>query len=643
MARRVSKYKFSGELKNMKGVVILIMGVSGCGKTTIGNMLSDKIGIPFYDGDDFHPDSNIEKMSRGIPLNSADRIPWLRLLAAKIEEWSRDDGAIVACSALKEAYRIILSSKYKAINWVYLAGDKSLISSRIENREGHFMNADLLQSQFNDLEIPEYGVQVDISRSPEKIINHIISNLKSVSTSFFGLIGLGVMGKSLSLNIAEKGHSLSVYNRTVPGEENMVKDFISTVETGMKISGFTELTDFVSSLERPRKILIMIKAGNAIDEVIRVLTPLLSDGDVIIDGGNSHYQDTKRRYDALKEQKIHYVGAGVSGGEEGARKGPSIMVGGSRSGYKIVGPILESIAAIDKNGTKCCTYIGTEGAGHFVKMVHNGIEYAEMQLLAEMYVLLSASKTNEEIGAIFLEWNSGSLSSYLLEITAAIMTKKEGNTYILDLILDSAGNKGTGSWSSKTALDFGTVNSMMSSAVFARYVSSFKNKRVNLSKKMRLTPQKNSRINIDELKAAYTFARIINHQQGFELMRQVSSSNNWNLLLSDISRIWTNGCIIKSELMVECIRYFQDYSNLFDCPEVIENLKNTEAAVKTILIYGLENRIPLELFSAAQLYWVAMTTERLPANMIQAQRDYFGAHTYQRIDALESQFFHTKW
>ncbi len=461
--------------------------------------------------------------------------------------------------------------------------------------------------------------------------------------SFFGVIGLGVMGRSLSLNIAENGYSLSVFNRATPGEENTVKDFLITAEKGMKIKGFTDLYEFVNSLEFPRKILLMIKAGDAIDQVIEQLIPMLSEGDIIIDGGNSHYHDTERRTAYLEGIRLNFIGAGISGGEEGARRGPSIMPGGNKSSYEIISPVLESIAATDKYGTKCCTYIGPDGAGHFVKMVHNGIEYGEMQLLAEVYTLLSVSKSNEEIEELFLEWIAGDLSSYLLEITADIITKKEGDHYILDLILDKAGNKGTGSWSAKAAFDLGTVNTMMSAAVFARYVSSFKEERINLSRKINPAIDINCKVSNDELKDAYRYARIINHHQGFELIRQASDFYKWKLSLSELSRIWTSGCIIRSELMLNCISYFQRCDNLFEHPEIIESLKNKENAVKSVLIYGLSNRIPVELISTAHTHWVSMTTERLSANLIQAQRDYFGAHTYQRVDTPENQFFHTNW
>ena len=277
-----------------------------------GKNFQKKIGLPFFDADDFHPKENVEKMKSGIPLNSEDRFPWLKILAKNIENWNENDGAIIACSALKEEYREILASKNKDIIWVYLSGDQNLIRARIEQRRGHFMNSNLLVSQFNDLEIPEYGIHIDISQSPDKIINEIILNLAHMNKSFFGVIGLGVMGRNLSLNIAEKGYALSVYNRATIGEENMVKDFLGETVNDMKIMGFTVLREFVNSLERPRKILIMIKAGNAIDHVIESLIPMLSEGDIIIDGGNSHYHDTKKRADYLEGKGLNFIGAGIS-------------------------------------------------------------------------------------------------------------------------------------------------------------------------------------------------------------------------------------------------------------------------------------------------------------------------------------------
>ncbi len=464
-----------------------------------------------------------------------------------------------------------------------------------------------------------------------------------MSKSYIGVIGLGVMGSSLSLNIAEKGFALSVYNRAEQGEEHVLPDYLKQTDEGMNVKGFTEFKNFVASLERPRKILIMIKAGGAIDSVIEAILPFLSEGDILIDGGNSHYLDTNRRAAYLKSKKLNFVGCGVSGGEEGARKGPSIMPGGTKESYTEIAPILEAIAAKDNHGKTCCTHIGEEGAGHFVKMVHNGIEYAEMQLLAEVYALLFVTKTNDEIAQIFSEWNKTDVSSYLLEITIDILRKKENGVCILDTILDKAGNKGTGSWSTKAAFDLGTVNTMMSSAVFARYISSFKDKRKQLSKNLRKAPKNQITVGVSVLENAYRFARIVNHHQGFELMKLASKEFNWDLNLSEIARIWTNGCIIRSQFIESSITVFKEYESYLDDDNILELLMTSEEAIKKSISYSLSNRIAFDTFWSAYNYWIGITTERLPANLIQAQRDYFGAHTYQKVNAPEDQFFHTKW
>ena len=465
----------------------------------------------------------------------------------------------------------------------------------------------------------------------------------SSKKSDFGVFGLGVMGSSISLNIADKGYELSVYNRADSGEEEVVNNFMLANSDRSNIKGFTDLKLFIDSMARPRKILVMIKAGPTVDLVLNNLIPMLSEGDIIIDGGNSHYLNTKRRFELAQSHGIEFIGAGISGGEEGARKGPSIMPGGKKESYAYVSEILEAIAAKDDFGKTCCTYIGPEGSGHFIKMVHNGIEYVEMQLLAELYGLMSKSMTNDEIADVFELWNKGKLSSYLLEITILILRKKEGSTYLLDMILDKAGNKGTGSWSSKAAFDMGIPNTMMSAAVFARYISSFKEQRQHMSKLVRSDHEIGKDIHINMLEKAYEFARLINHQQGFKLMQETSKSNGWNLHFSDIARIWSNGCIIKSNLMHMLHKEFETNEDLFDMEKVIHELTKGESATREILIMALKQRLSLHCFSAAYNYWVDMTTVSLPANLIQAQRDFFGAHTYQRVDAPESDFYHTQW
>ncbi len=461
--------------------------------------------------------------------------------------------------------------------------------------------------------------------------------------SEFGVFGLGVMGSSISLNIADKGYELSVFNRAEGEEAHVVEEFLEANKHLKNIQGFTDLDAFIESMARPRKILVMIKAGPTVDLVLNNLVPKLSKGDVIIDGGNSHYLNTKKRFDFCESYGVEFVGAGISGGEEGARRGPSIMPGGSAESYSKVSSVLESIAANDDFGQTCCTYIGPEGSGHFIKMVHNGIEYVEMQLLAELYSMLSASHSNEEIAGVFEQWNTGDLSSYLLEISIQILRKKEDDGYLLDRILDKAGNKGTGSWSSKAAFDMGIPNTMMSSAVFARYISSFKERRVALSGKLRARNTTSALPDIDSIKRAYAMARLLNHQQGFKLMELASDNYNWSLNFSEIARIWSNGCIIKSHLINQLHEAFKSKNDLLDMDFIFTELSKDEEALKDVLRYGIDVGISLHCFTAGYYYWVDMTTERLSANFIQAQRDFFGAHTYQRTDDTSGTFYHTKW
>jgi len=464
-----------------------------------------------------------------------------------------------------------------------------------------------------------------------------------MNKSVFGLIGLGVMGKSISLNVAEKGFMTSVYNRKSQGEEHVVQEFLETNKSFKNIKGFTDIKEFVDSLEVPRTVFLMIKAGEVIDIVIDQLLLYLSEGDIIIDGGNSHYLDTKKRFDFLSLKGITFIGCGVSGGEKGARHGPSIMPGGSKESYNHVSPILETIAAKDSNGKPCCTFVGPEGSGHFVKMVHNGIEYAEMQLLAELYALMSTTMSNQQIAHEFSNWNAEQLESYLLKITINILQEKENEDYLLDKILDTAQNKGTGSWSSNTALNLGYPTTMMTSAVFARCISSFKKKRVAYSKQISTISNNKSNIDLQQLKNTYQFARIINHQQGFALIKQASEIYKWDLNLSELARIWTNGCIIRSKLMSDLSTVYKKVDDIFDNSELFNFLNAVEKDISETIQRAFFKRVSFDTFCTAYNYWIAITSNKLPANLIQAQRDYFGAHTYQRVDKEFTQYFHTKW
>lgn len=618
--------------------VYIVYGVSGSGKTTIGKLLSGKLSIPFFDADDFHPDSNVQKMQSGIPLTDDDRAPWLEHLSSEIEKWSRTNGAVLACSALKESYRQKLESAKTEIHWILLEGSFDLIKQRMMDRSDHFMPSDLLKSQFDTLEIPNYGLRVSVADAPEIIIQQI---MRELNKSAFGVLGLGVMGKAIARNILDNGISLSVFNRSDEDEANVVTDFLRSTSAITGLKGFTELSEFVKSLQSPRKILMMVKAGSVIDSLIDQLIPHLDEGDIIIDGGNSFYKDTNSRISKCTSYGIQYIGMGVSGGEQGARFGPSLMPGGSEEAINHIHPILNAIAAKDKSGEACSTYVGPDSAGHFVKMVHNGIEYVEMQLLAEVYDFLRPHYSNPELAQIFQEWNTGSLQSYLLEITAKILQKKENGTFLIDQILDKAGNKGTGSWSTSTALELGSDNSMMSSAVFARYLSSQKETRRQLSS-LRAPVDLPDTI-LEDLKKTYEVARALNHLQGFELIRIASEEYNWSINKAEIARIWTNGCIIRSALMEELALTFLDKDSLIHASEFIKHIRDREDALCKVLTSFIKSKIATPAFSAAWNYWIGITTERGPSNLIQAQRDYFGSHTYQRLDDSSGAYYHTNW
>ncbi|SDB21513.1 6-phosphogluconate dehydrogenase [Flavobacteriaceae bacterium MAR_2010_188] len=461
--------------------------------------------------------------------------------------------------------------------------------------------------------------------------------------SEFGIIGLGVMGGNLALNVLDSDISLSVYNRSAGSEADVVSDFLEENSKYSHLKGFTNLETFVESLKAPRKILIMIKAGAAIDSVIDQLKPFLESEDILIDGGNSYYLDTERRIAYLQESNIYFIGCGISGGAEGARRGPSMMPGGPKIAYDKLGHILERISAKDAAGNPCCTYIGPGGAGHYVKMIHNGIEYAEMQLLAEIYSILRLTLPYEAIQTIFESWNSSNLKSFLLEISTAILGAKENDSFVLDQILDKSGNKGTGFWSVRSGLELGLPTTMMSSALYARFLSAFKEDRVAYSKKL-AKPYKNyTKRNIDDVKSSYEFARIINHHQGFEILREASEIHNWNLDLGEIARIWTNGCIIRSSLMEKLSDIFKTGNSILTEESFIQTLKTSEEKISNFIKLSMADRIPVDCFWSAYNYWVSITTENLPANLIQAQRDFFGGHTYQRIDRPSEEFFHFNW
>ena len=622
------------------------MGVSGSGKSTIGNLLAEQVNIPFFDGDDFHPETNIAKMSSGQPLNDEDRWPWLQAINRLAIEESNKKGCVIACSALKQSYRELLDQSLNGISkWVYLKGTFEQIEKRINERGGHFMGSKLLASQFATLEIPENAIDIDISDEPQIIVETIKRKIKmSSEKAEIGLFGLGVMGKSLGRNLASRGFVVSLFNRHMAGkEENVAKDFTEEFEELSEALPFDDVAAFVGSLRMPRKIMLMVNAGKTVDLVIEDILPHLDAGDILIDGGNSNFNKTKERYDYLKSKGINFVGTGVSGGEEGALKGPSIMPGCDKDVYQHVKPYLESIAAKDANGLPCCTHIGNEGSGHFVKMIHNGIEYAEMQMLAEVYSIFRAQGSSPDEMADVLEGWKKTANSYLLEITVDILRKKEGEDWLINKIMDKAGNKGTGNWTAITTAQLGVPSTMIAAALFARYSSFFKDERVAASQNFK--SHLNVKLDVDnnEILEAYQFARLMNHYQGFKLILEASKRFEWNLNLTELSRIWTNGCIIRSALMVELVEIFKSTDNMLSHPDVIERLKTWRPSAKKVVSQCILNEIAIPCLSEAINYLNGFVLADSSANIIQAQRDYFGAHTYQRKDDDSNKFYHTEW
>ncbi|MBP7923048.1 MAG: NADP-dependent phosphogluconate dehydrogenase [Saprospiraceae bacterium] len=622
-------------------MIYFVMGVSGSGKTTIAQRLSELKNIPLFDADDFHSTENKAKMSAGQPLNDEDRKGWLDTLNKLAIKQSHADGAVIACSALKESYRKILTQRVPVdVRWIVLMGGFELIHQRMTARVDHFMPAGLLTSQLESMEYPPYGIHIDISQSPAGMMDLILHN---ESLSEFGLAGLGVMGKSLARNLGAHGLKLSLFNQHVAGkEENVALNSIAQFEELRSAKGFDLIEPFVQSLSKPRKIFLMVPAGKVVDHMITALLPYLSPGDIVMDGGNSHFKDTERRHEALKSNHIHFVGIGVSGGEQGALTGPAIMPGGDEVAYDSIKPILNAIAAKDHQGLPCSTYIGPGGAGHFVKMIHNGIEYAEMQILAEVYWILKKGLgfDNEQIALSLEEWNKKSAASYLLEITYKILRHKTGIDYTLDLIADLSGSKGTGSWSLTAAAELGMSANLISESLFARFVSSLKTERKQAASfaEIEIKPVA---ITLDQLYEAFELARLINHHQGFEIMRTASEQYGWNLNLSEVARIWTNGCIIRSVLMQSIQTTIIGEQNLLVAQK--QAVGEQRAALAQVVANSLSSGIPIPALSAALNFILAYSSENLPANLIQAQRDFFGAHTYRKQDDPYGISYHTEW
>jgi len=463
-----------------------------------------------------------------------------------------------------------------------------------------------------------------------------------------GVIGLAVMGENLILNMESKGFTVACFNRTV----SKVDNFINGRAKGKNIIGCHSIEELAASLKKPRKVMLMVKAGQAVDAFIDKVLPHLEDGDIVMDGGNSHFPDTIRRTEYVESKGKLYIGTGVSGGEEGALLGPSMMPGGSPKAWPAVKDIFQSICAQTDDGEPCCDWVGENGAGHFVKMVHNGIEYGDMQMICETYQMMKEGlgMTNQEMHAAFTEWNEGELDSYLIEITRDILGyKDEDGNEVIDLILDTAGQKGTGKWTGIEALNLGQPLTLIGEAVFARCLSALKEERVAASKvlsgpKPKLTGDKKAFI--DDLRHALYAAKIVSYAQGYQLMRAAATEYKWNLNYGGIALMWRGGCIIRSAFLGKIKEAFDkepDLTNLLLTPFFKEAVEKAQASWRRVVTAAVEMGIPVPAISTALAYYDGYRHGRLPANLLQAQRDYFGAHTYERVDKPRGEFFHTNW
>ncbi len=463
-----------------------------------------------------------------------------------------------------------------------------------------------------------------------------------------GLIGLAVMGENLVMNMESKGFTVAVFNRST----EKVKNFVEGRAAGKNIIGAYSLQELVDSLAKPRKVMMMVKAGQAVDDMIEQLLPLLEDGDIIIDGGNSHFPDTTRRTAYVESKGKLYIGTGVSGGEEGALLGPSLMPGGSKAAWESVKPIFQAICAKVEDGSPCCDWVGENGAGHFVKMVHNGIEYGDMQLICEAYQLMKnvLGMSADEMHEVFAEWNESELDSYLIEITRDILAYKDTDgAPIVDKILDTAGQKGTGKWTTVAALDEGVPLTLIGEAVFARCLSAMKDERVAASKVFEKTPivfNGDKKAFIDDIKKALYASKIVSYAQGYTLMRTAAKTYDWNLNYGGIALMWRGGCIIRSVFLGKIKEAYDnnpELQNLLLDPFFKKTVEECAQSWRNVVATAALNGVSAPAMSAALSYFDGYKCDRLPANLLQAQRDYFGAHTYERLDHARGEFFHTNW
>lgn len=603
------------------------MGVSGTGKTTIGKLLSTKLNATYIEADAYHPAANIEKMANGIALNDDDRWPWLDALCDAIN--NAEGPVIASCSALKEVYRSYIKQKIGDYHLVYLYGNKEVIHQRMAAREGHYMSAAMLQSQLDILQPPEKCIAIDI----ENDINQIVEKItKLMDTKYeIGLLGLGVMGKSLARNMAGKGIPVMAYNMPFAGEENVVNNFISQYGSDT-LQGAADLPQFILALKQPRLILLMITAGKAVDDTIELLIPHLSPGDMIIDAGNTYFADTNMRYDYLKQKGLHFIGMGVSGGEEGALIGPSIMPAGDDDAKERLLPILKKICA-EADGIPCVNWFGHGGGGHFVKMIHNGIEYADMQLISEAYAILKhgLQMSNEDIANHFASYKATTQNSYLIDITIDVLKKKINGEAIIDNILDVAGHKGTGVWTSTTSLEIGVAAPTIVAAMNQRILSAQKALRTEQGTAL---GQVETSIELSDFDDALLFSRLIALTEGLHILTTAGKKYDWNYSLRDILQTWRGGCIIRSDMLLtimESLDGAESVDHLLQSPMFSKTLATLYPSAKKLMAALAQTDIATPSLAAAIQYYKTLKTHYLPINLIQAQRDYFGAHTVKLL------------
>ncbi len=657
----------------MNNKKIVVMGVSGCGKSHIGHLLAQHLNYPFFDGDDFHPQSNVDKMRQGIPLTDDDRVDWLHTLNQLFID---NESAVIACSALKPEYRDILRTNNEDLTFIYLQGEFETIWQRHQKRANHWFNGkSMLESQFDALvePLPSEAIFIDIKPPVETVLLNIqeklhqnqgtlMPNTHSTPPCHIAMIGLGVMGKSLTLNLLDNQFN-------VAGFDINKQHLSATSQEAQQLNKGTfiacdELSTLLNALESPRVIALSIPAGNVVEHVIDdLLKAGLEPQDIVIDTGNSLWTDTIAR-ETKYQGKLQFFSTAVSGGEQGARFGPALMASGSAQAWQSIKPMWNAIAAkVDSHGVPvpplhdgepCATYTGPSGSGHFVKMVHNGIEYADMQLICEVYHYLrdAIELTPHEIGDIFTQWNQGVLNSYLIEITADILKQQDFSTNkpLVDVILDSAGQKGTGTWTAINSLEIGCPTPTIAQSVYARSLSSLKSRRLIGAQCLKTKTQPVDKTDlpavINELHDALYCAKLCAYAQGFDLMKATSEQQNWQLNFVDIAKGWRAGCIIRATFLQDIANAYQHtpgLDNLLFAERFAHQLENRQLNWRKTVSNSSLHGIPMPGISSALSYFDSIRCETLPANLLQAQRDFFGSHTYSRIDKPESDKYHVEW